>query len=436
MPPPPNPRASNNPIPVLPLQAIVNMDQAPRERGASSIPCPDYDSSKHDFDTWIEKFENAVNVATNATTQARKHELYFMWLPLKLDDEARAILKQVPGDRNYVETVAQLKELLTNEVEIYKWKSMQSQIIWDGKESFQALATRVKNAVDRFEKELSAQGKIWAYFFRFRAALPPVYQDYIDVSIAKDDKTIDNAKELALRVQMTQRNKETDKQVTFTGAAMADDRIHALELEMAKLSTQVKDRESRSERRDSRPYGDWNNRSPSRGQREYSRERDRYRFPSRDRYGNRVNYGSQYGSSSNRDRRDDRSRRGPSYDRGASPRQGQYPNQGNRPQNYRPRSPRSNYPQQPTSGRDNRDNRERNNGGQRQRSPSPGQAGNRNQNWGGARPKEQYRAIDTADEFSDLSDLDDDALNAYIESLVTVKNKRQARRERDDNPEN
>ena len=72
--------------------ALAPDPAATHERGASSIPCPDYNSNEDDFDTWILHFENAVNVATNAQTDARKQELYKMWLPLKLDKEANAVL--------------------------------------------------------------------------------------------------------------------------------------------------------------------------------------------------------------------------------------------------------------------------------------------------------------------------------------------------------
>ena len=58
-----------------------------------------------------------------------------------------------------------MKDLLIDEVEIYKWRAMKSQILWDGKESFQALATRVKRTVDKYEKELTNASKEWAYFF-------------------------------------------------------------------------------------------------------------------------------------------------------------------------------------------------------------------------------------------------------------------------------
>ena len=195
------------------------------------------------MDEWFEIFENAVQLAMNPSTDARKWDLCKRWLPIKLDSEARAVYKQIPTTLTYEQTKAQLKDCLVDPNEVYKWKAMKSQIVWDGKESFQALATRVKRAVDNYEKELDDNGKKWAYFFRFRESLPETpYQDYIDLSLTKNDRTIENAMELASRVKMTQRDKEPTrepKQVAFTGLAMADDRIGGLELAVAQLGTKI-----------------------------------------------------------------------------------------------------------------------------------------------------------------------------------------------------
>ena len=323
------------------------MADANRERGASSIPCQDYDSNQDDFDSWILIFENAVNVATNAQTHARQQVLYKQWLPLKLDEEAKAILEQIPADANYADTVSQLKELLLDEVEIYKWKSYQKTIIWDKKESFQALATRVKKAVDKYDKDLNAQGKIWEYFFRFRAALPKTpYQDQIDTSIPKNAKTLENAKELALRVQMTQQNSGDPQQVQFTGAAMSDDRIHALENEMARIRIRGQEREQERrhrDRRDDRDHRDYDrDRDHDRHQDDYYQDHDDHQSQSH--YDHHDNHGTSSRPSSGRDYRSDRGRR-------------------------------------------SRDDRQ--------------------------------------DENDDPNDWDDETLNAYIESLVAIKNSRQ-----------
>ena len=59
------------------------------EKAASTIPIDNFDSTKDDFDDWIERFENAVKLACNPQTEARKSALYLQWLVLKLDAAAR-----------------------------------------------------------------------------------------------------------------------------------------------------------------------------------------------------------------------------------------------------------------------------------------------------------------------------------------------------------
>ena len=330
------------------------------ERGASSIPCDDFQSGKDDFEAWIERFQAAVDVATNAPA-GRKNALYLQWLPLKLDDEARAVLKQVPTGTDYTNTINLMKDLLIDEFEVYKWKAMKSQILWDGKESFQALSTRVKRAVDKYEKELPADSKEWAYFFRFRAALPEIYQDYIDVGLPKDSKTIDNAKQLALRVQMTQRDKSSEeKQVPFTGAAMNDDRIHALEMQMAELKTQQNNdqsKKSRDDRRDSRG-SDRYDRSQSRDHGGYQssyKTGSRYSSP----YPNRGRYESRYPPHDSSYTRDNHNYEDYKHDyedycdKDYSDEDSHYCHQGNGAR-YRSQSPRNSY-RSYQSGRDNRD---------------------------------------------------------------------------------
>ena len=64
------------------------------ERGSSQIGIDSYDSRKDDFNEWVERFENAVEMATNAQSQASLHKFYKKWLPLRMDRAARAVLKQ------------------------------------------------------------------------------------------------------------------------------------------------------------------------------------------------------------------------------------------------------------------------------------------------------------------------------------------------------
>ena len=299
----PLPRASSAPnLAQVGLFARVEMAERSNERGASAIPVGEFRFGVDDFGDWISKFERAVTLATNPQSDARKQALCLAWLPLKLDAEAGAYLKQIDENATYDVTKAALERLLVNPLDAYKWRAMKTQIVWDGKESFHVLSSRIKRAVDTYEDELNPAGKRWAYYMRFREALPERYQEAIDIGIPKSEYMIENAIELATRVSMTRAGKDSAKpasqassQVSFTGAALADDRIHTLEMEMASLKTGLSNRDvgekssdGREERRPSRDSYDGRYPSGQQRYRDGSGSSEQFRRFSRDRYqGNR-----------------------------------------------------------------------------------------------------------------------------------------------------
>ena len=204
------------------------------EKGTSTIPIEKFQSGVDDFDDWVEMFERAVKLATNAPA-VRLPALFLDWLSISLDSAAKDVFRQVPATATYAEAKTLLKKLLVDPCEAYKWQSMKTKITWDEKESFHALATRVKRAVDKYEKYLDAEGKKRSYFFRFREALPKPFKDSIDLGLEEDERTIENAILMASRVQMTR----SEQEVTFAAAAMVENRVHGLELQVQALGTKI-----------------------------------------------------------------------------------------------------------------------------------------------------------------------------------------------------
>ena len=174
-------------------------DPAPdeNETPATSIPVENFQSGKHVLNEWLPLLENGVIVATGATTPERQQFLCKQWLPIKLDATARDVLKNCTKD-DWEELKVELQSLLIDPHEKYKWRINKNSIKWDGKESFHALATRVKNAVMIHEKQANWEDE---FFFRFRAALPQIYRQEIDLGCDEDAMSIDNAKKIALRLQ-------------------------------------------------------------------------------------------------------------------------------------------------------------------------------------------------------------------------------------------
>ena len=389
------------------------------ERPTSSIAVDKFRSGVDDFEEYGEILERGIKVATNVRDATELGLLCKDWLPLKLDAPALAVLRQANVAADWKDLKEELIALLVDPQEKYKWQARLTTIKWDQKESFHALASRVRRAVNKFDKDMPQEFKEREYYQRFCDALPKYYRSAIHMGCAPTERNIENAKELALRAQIAcaEPNGES-KSVTFedTGFAAASmddpsggDRVSGVERSLAAILTTVEGiaagqrrledrivaleernriedqaRNSRSRyqnssgRQSPSGYGSPGYQSPS-GNRDY-RNQNRGYSPSNDRQQNQQNR-------DNRDNRDSRNYRGDGasggYQRGQSPNQNQ--SNGSRNQDGN-RNRSSNNARR--SNNDRRDNRDSN--------------GNRsnNQRDGGGR-SENYRAIQTEDEDSD-----------------------------------
>ena len=228
------------------LPAPAAMANLNVNRPVTSIPCDNFNSDVDHLPDYVPIFEKACIVATNPS-DARKESTFLQWFPIKLDKRARELFagivqtKPDGSSKSWAAITTELKELLIDPQERYNWKAKKSTIKWDGKESFHALETRVKRAVDLFEDPAVVKSE---YFFRFRAALPKEYRKAIDLGCEESARTIENAKKCALRLQLAEADDDDDasssKNVAFSGAAMADntgsDRVKALEMGFQELS--------------------------------------------------------------------------------------------------------------------------------------------------------------------------------------------------------
>ena len=222
--------------------------QAPAriEKPASSINCKDFRSDIDDFEQWVTKFERAVKLATNVRDNDQLYYLYKEWLPLKLDEAAYAIWLQTTKTR-WPDLREELISLLVDPQEKYKWQAKLTTIKWDGKESFHALASRVKRAVDKYDKEMSQDYKNREYFFRFRAAFKKPMRRCIDMGCSENNRTIEAAKDIVLRYQITTAdddgNNPTDtvdlKGATFSNADFHLDQAANIEMSLAEITTKL-----------------------------------------------------------------------------------------------------------------------------------------------------------------------------------------------------
>ena len=203
------------------------------ERATHSIPVDTFRSEEDSFDDWIKLFEDAVVLSTNAP-EDRKEALYKKWLPLKLDKRTRDLLKNCDLAARWETLKAALKALLIDPQEQYNWQTRRTTLVWDKKESFHAFANRVKRLVDLYD---GGADKAREYFFRFRQGLPTDYRQAIDLGCDETKRTMEEAKKIAFRLQYSQAKSNAQtaeggagpkKTMSFTGAAMSDDRLKTL----------------------------------------------------------------------------------------------------------------------------------------------------------------------------------------------------------------
>ena len=280
-------------------QRNSRMDQ----KFTNSIPVVEYKlEGDVNFEEWIEKFESACIAATHPTD---KNKTFLEWLPLKLDTNALRLYNSKTKDE-YAEIKKELLELFADPHEAYRWKSDPKAYQWDGKETLNTVAANVIRKVNRNEKLLKDDAQKEAYFFRFRMAMPQKYKKAIDMGTTRSNKNIVDALDIALRLQMSERDDDPPpKSVEVTLAAALEppsmqNRLKMLELEMRSLSTKIdgaledKEKREKPQERPQRrgegnferapyyysPADKYRGRSESRdgrgdGRRDYSSSRDR-----------------------------------------------------------------------------------------------------------------------------------------------------------------
>ena len=216
--------------------------------GPYSIPVDSFQSNEDDFETWVQLFESAIILAYPTATAAELKQYFIKWLPLKLDNEARSIYKNVTA-AEWKDKKEELTKLLVNPEEKYNWLAQRSPIMWDGKESLHTLAAKIIMAVNKYDPQNGDKER--EYFFRFRAALPREYKKAIDMNCGEDRPalcTIAQAKTIACRLQAA--NAETSASLGFgptektepgRGAAMSDRSPQDISLQLKHYEIMVED---------------------------------------------------------------------------------------------------------------------------------------------------------------------------------------------------
>ena len=104
----------------------------------------------------------------------------------------------------------------------------------------------MKRAVDKYDKEMPDEFKAREYFLRFRSAFKKPWRKVIDLGCRATERTLENAKDVALRYQLTMADeedegpeKESSKSVAFAGANLHADRATSIETSLAGIVTHM-----------------------------------------------------------------------------------------------------------------------------------------------------------------------------------------------------
>ena len=212
------------------------------DNDAPAINIKEFNSEQDDFERWVKRFEKAVKLSTTRRDDLSLHELYKEWLPLKLDDAANTFLEQLDtATLEWPAIKSRMEDLLIDPHQKLKWRTKQTTIKWDGKESIHMLKARVVRDVNKYDKHMPQEVKDEEYFVRFRAAFRKTLRRVIDMNCAEERRTIDFAKDAIMRYLMTGDDKDEERTGSFCGASLDPDRLSTVEDSLAAVSEQLED---------------------------------------------------------------------------------------------------------------------------------------------------------------------------------------------------
>ena len=200
-----------------------------------------YGTPDADWTQWCERFEKAVQVATNAFGQARLHELCLIWIPLKLSKEAQPIYDKCEyKNRDWPLLKAELTEALEDPMIRRKWARHMDAYKKPASMSLQVYRAKIVGFVNKYSSALARDPTAYnmELYNRFVIGLEADWREYIEESIPYKKESLDNAYSQALKYEA----KLAKKGVCFGAAAMTDkekDKFGRLRRDVEKLKTQL-----------------------------------------------------------------------------------------------------------------------------------------------------------------------------------------------------
>ena len=169
-----------------------------------------YGSPDADWIQWVEHFERAVQVATNALGQARLEELCLLWVSLKLNDKAQPIYDKCQHkDSNWPLLKGELAEALEDPMARRRWARYKGAYKKPPSMSLQIYKANIVSFVNRYSPALATDPAAYSMelYSRFVNGLEADWREYIEESIPYNKETLDNAYSQALKYEAKQARK-------------------------------------------------------------------------------------------------------------------------------------------------------------------------------------------------------------------------------------
>ena len=196
---------------------------------------------KTDWPVWVQKFEVAVDRATNPHSKARHYRHCLDWLSLHLEESAHTIWQRcVYKDSDW----AKLKEELEDGFEDPKfrdsWKTDPYAYKWEDGVPLQTYYSQIIRFINKYDIEIRDHppAQKVQYYKRFLNGLPDDYRQQVHVSLTTKKEDISRAMEICKKFQSVKEartNQRTEIGAATTFREPEKDRIKKLELDMAQM---------------------------------------------------------------------------------------------------------------------------------------------------------------------------------------------------------
>ena len=198
----------------------------------------------------MKKFEGTVKSACDPWDEAEHHRMNLEWLPSYLNLAAHDIFLNCRHRNNWKKVVLELEEAFDDPSIRQRWATDFRAYTWDEKIPLHVYKCNVMHFVNKFETEICRipEARKKAYFTRFVSGLPDDYIDFIEQKLYGNKRTIDHALKVSQQLK-TIKDRNAGTRGEIAGATLShenyeNERIMALEQEIAKLKTRYRSPEN------------------------------------------------------------------------------------------------------------------------------------------------------------------------------------------------